>query len=624
MKISPVILLNPRFDVIKTGKNTPEANKNQYPNSLLISYPKEFYFCDKNKTQQQNFEYLPIGLKKASNELVYNYENLKKFSKLYAQKLNAQLMPIEKQDIEKLIDDIKKATNADLKTIKEVLYSLTLFSSYNSLALLEEIFQKEEISRYGLIYFHRDATPPNFSSNGCISYIASQKAQLPYKNGEYGVLILDKTILAQLKKFKNSKNPDDIRTYESIVRQIKSKQIKVLNLIGWDVKCSDEKYRSANFFSGTGYLKDLTNDIIKRIQKGEKLENILCKNNENVLKDILKEDIGEDDIEVISFPNVDDTKEKSVDDIFENLKIKTFSPEKIENIISLYIDKTYPKDYPKKDYQIALCKLLDEQSKVYSADSLAYELKLLYAKISSVLKTKGYEKNDILYCVPDASKSFGLINYMYKRVNEIDEDNIVGMGSYLNTSPNSAKAKVILDDISASGLTQERTSSLLRNKLLSFEEPIYYANLITCDSAAQQTHSPLYKGETIYLTKTPDLGALFKTRCTLSELAGEDIDIDDPRNYVNEYRKIFCEKRFKTITPQDIKILENSLYLGYASSGLSCAFPYMLPDNNNDLASLIFQDILYRNVPEANKTLNVLKMHNPARAHIYYKISNSF
>ena len=107
----------------------------------------------------------------------------------------------------------------------------------------------------------------------------------PLRNNS--IIILDSRLNEELENAKKTNSP----YYEEFIKQAKYGHLKILNLKGWDVKCSDGQYRSANFMLGNGYLKDVSKSVINRIQKGEKLEDILYCDIEKDFIEIIQDDI---------------------------------------------------------------------------------------------------------------------------------------------------------------------------------------------------------------------------------------------------------------------------------------------------------------------------------------------
>ena len=535
------------------------------------------------KKENIDFQYSPISSKSPNFNLVGSYDDLDKFSELFADKLNSMLYNPSIEDIERLIARIKEKTGENEEKIYEVLYNLTQFSSDSSLCEIRKFTDENNI------YSFENDMCSMFSSNDAMHYLLyckSQKNLMGYKIG----IILDEYTLSYIEKIMKSDDKKSKAIAKSLTEQIKLGDLVFLNIPSWDIKCSDGKYRSANLLSGSGYLEALAVDIIKRMQKGEQLDDILYSDLEERLKKTFENKVSEINVKKIE---VKPAYNITANSILENMQTGHYTPEKIKKVLSTYLDACSLQGKNRNMAQNLLMRYLDQSSLVFSFEGLARSLKALNEKIIKIAKRYGKKPDDIAYCIPYLYKSFTLISYMYAKINQIPLENIFfNLFGIENKEMYKDKLKVVLDDISASGDTQSETIRLIRETSDSLNDSVFYSTVVATNRALKAGKEPIEKAdENIYEHLVFDWSKALNAAKRIAKKGYSAESIDD----ILKLRLSKKEQKLNPlISPFEILLLENLLKTtGYSYSGLSCAFPYMLPDNNSGIASSVLGCLQY-------------------------------
>ena len=129
MKISPILAYSSKFNILKQNKILHSATIGNSRDIQNVDFS-----CAVPFLSSSNYKYKAISSKVQNYSLTgCQYENTDEFAELYVNKLNSQLLTIEKKDVENLINRIKLKTKAPDSLIKEVLYNLTVLSGYSAI-----------------------------------------------------------------------------------------------------------------------------------------------------------------------------------------------------------------------------------------------------------------------------------------------------------------------------------------------------------------------------------------------------------------------------------------------------------------------------------------------------------
>lgn len=621
MRISPINTLKiPQKRIVGftssdiNSLNNPKNTQSKENISDFTPYMRAYLMLKSKKAENKNYSYKPIASTKPINDFVSHYDDLDKFSELYAKKINSKILTPTLQDIKNLTSRIKKTTKAPKNQIRQVLYNLTSFTNYNSFEAIQKVIKNENIKEFGFIdKSQKKNNPVDFSSNSALDYLAYKKHFINSVDGQKTAYVLDDISLRQLEMYKNSSDKDKRQVYQDFTNNIKQDKVVFLSIKGWDIKTKNNGYKNANMFSGTGYLEELAVEVIKRINEGENPKNIYYSDFKERLyklfedRDDLKEHINIVDIEA------QDDKEIITDyDILMNVKPAIITENYVKNYVNSFLNYK-PSRYSRERTQTALLKYLDEQANIYSQDSLSLALKKLNRTIESILAQKGYKKEDIIYLVPESSKSYSLITLMYSQINNIDPKNIRPIFGIGEEDKN--KAKIILDDLSASGTSEYKTSFYYRVNYKDDGNTFMYAPVVLCsfaESSRERTSNSYIPDEYCFDKYINDMATVNE----LSEIL-EDSIFSANKSYLEDSITMLAKQRYRLLDIEDIKILNEILYKGYSSNALCVVFPYMIPDNSSDIASLLFGTLLYRNNRTTNKLYGFLADKQMQRAKEY-------
>jgi len=561
MKISPIYI-----SPLKTNNLNIKPKKSESINKTTnkaISVPFGNYYIP--FLGNSKYRYTPVSLTKPNyNLLNCNYSNLDEFSDLFANKINSQLTNVNLSDIKALQKRIELKTNADEKLINNVLYQLTLFSNYNAIDFFQEIANKYNTNVFG-VNMEWLSDKPDVSSSKAIDYFSRNKKFITSNNTSpnNSIIILDNILIKQLKSSKKSGS----NFYKQFIKGLKNNASVILNMKGWDVKCSDGLYRSSAFLYGNGDLENLAVDTIKRIQNGEDIDDVLYSDNKKQLLDLIKDDVEERQIEILDCDISSKQNEHTSYDILANLKNKEISADSVKSSLQSMLYKYSKTDMEEKIKTPIFSKYLDEMSCVNSFDTINQDLIAIYDNITE------QNGDNVYYLIMEKRKSADLINHLYAHANHVSPDRFVFFNDNDEYFKNRIKDKVpayVLDDISASGKTVEK---YLRNtkQLRNFQNsPINFCVINASDSAMKLYNEYPYKP-----------GRLFYIR-----------HINDIENYTG-----------KMLNDNELETIKKTLYSGFWNTALSVAFPYIIPDNCSNLPAEIFDKLLIKSTPNSNKAL---------------------
>lgn len=339
------------------------------------------------------------------------YDDIDVFSEKFVKKIETQLMNPSIDDIERMIFDIQNETNAPRDLILKVLWRLTQFSSYDSLSVIEKAAEDNNIEF---------ATGFNsLSINSVLSYLAYSKFEFALPGKTRMALFADDLILQSFEKAKDGASSFSQKCdYTSACDFVDSDASKIYILDGFDVKASDGKYYSTGFIAGSGYLKSLAADVVKRVEAGEELDEVLNGDLIKRLKNVFPKLRSEPFIIKKSEP-----EQITPETILGNLRAKNIDKNYVKACLEL-LTLRCNKDvgYNPRIYQKAMMKYLDNFCFVFSPASLELEMKKTGRKIQQISSDKD---TDIIFCVPEKLKSYGLVTYAYAKNNHIPAEKIV-------------------------------------------------------------------------------------------------------------------------------------------------------------------------------------------------------
>ena len=555
MKINSFSKIIPQYN-IRTFDTRPKL-QNKSENKISAPVLNPSYIVP---FMGDNYSYKRISrLEPNFSPLYCDYSNPAEFSKAFAEKIDSQMLSVDEKDIQNLVTRIKVKTGADEGLIREFLYRLTEFSSYDTIDVFQDIVQEYSTICFGILT-KEGSTESDYSLNSALNYLSVNKRMVSIDSlSSKRIIVLDDMFLKQLEESKN----EDGEFYNDFMSGLESDNFIILNLEGWDVQCLDKNYRCANFLCGTGYLEDMTIDCLKRFKNGEDINKILYGNFEERLKNITGKDI-----EVIKIKNRKIAGKKQNKDILQNIKKPSLTPMEIQVAIRNHIRHVSKRSIKEELNNIAhlssFCKYLDSSSIAYSSDSLGEELVNMKKQIDKKFGT------DHKYMVLANDKSFDYITSIYAKINNIDPKDIATLGYIGENRIKDDTTYIALDDITASGDTI--CHYLSDAQILESDRNIklIFATVLASESSIDRIRDSIFQFRLIYTKKLKNLLANFN---------------DD--ELLKQKDKIFISKRVGT---------------GWRQSDLSCVFPHIIPDNTTKLSGRIFEKLLIKSTGNSNKS----------------------
>ncbi len=197
-----------------------------------------------------------------------------------------------------------------------------------------------------------------------------------------------------------------------------------------------------------------------------------------------------------------------------------------------------------------ILKILNDQAEVYSPLRLTQLIQAKHQDILARAKKLDIPPQSIFYYIDEKKKSYGLINYQYAQANPVNPEQFIERLDALPDSPDK-KLLVILDDVASSGDSLVDVYNKIREQL-GQKAQLHFAPLVSTNQANSVFHE--------IQDSDPN--------CTYSPSQTVTLFKDQPF--------------YKQASPALKTKLERAvIHLGHRDNGLSLAFPYMAPDNNN-------------------------------------------
>lgn len=522
--------------------NSINQYHNTYKNNTI--YEKKSNVLLSNVSFKGNITRSPI--------MTTTYDAAKKLYTDYEKSLN-----------EVSIKDIKKSAlniSTDMQIpIKDVLYTmqkLTQFANLRSVSKIGERLQKDNIATIGdtkgtMTLKHRrtNSTIPSpiikntiendIGLHRTLDYLLIKKnisLLNPYKNLNNAVF-LDDMKVSQLEELKEN----DKLAFEAY-KKIPNAKYYVIS--SWD--------KGITFIDRTKNLETETRKILKETKETNKsIDEVI---DAPLLDRIKKLGLKPNIIEIENLP--------TITGIYHQMAPEKMYRSEMFNLIDVNSDIKLESN---NDLKLAgkkeTVRYLRKNLKVYTPENLSSAIKRMKPKIDEYVKNRGKTEEDILFVLPDDSKSHYLINYMYAKINDIPNEKFVNT-STLKHNKTLAKDKILilLDDCT---LTGNSISTIIDNDLNS--------NIVNNSNSI------------LFAFVCGNKNAKFKEtnkkhRIILDNIKGLNI---------------------KT-SSDEINTLVGKSYFGKNKS-FCLSFPYMGPDNNNELGTSIalYHNINYRTAKNA-------------------------
>jgi hypothetical protein len=247
------------------------------------------------------------------------------------------------------------------------------------------------------------------------------------------------------------------------------------------------------------------------------------------------------------FPLVPSFKKNNtspVQKVADQLAPNRLSLEELEKALTVFPGRANP------EQKQLILKILNEQAEVYSPMRLKGLIQEKHQDILAQAKQLDIQPQAIFYYIDEKKKSYGLINYQYAQVNSVRPQQFIERLDALPDTPDK-NLVVVLDDLASSGDSLLDVYHKMREQL-GGKVHLYFAPLVSTNKAVEVFHD-LQKKD---------------ARCTYCP--GQVVTVFQDQD---SYRQASPE--FKATLKQAV------IHLGHRENGLSLAFPYMAPDNNN-------------------------------------------
>ncbi len=539
----------------QTYKPIKNKNSNLIENKTSISnfcYPAIYFTGNINSIQR------PPIKKDTEKKLDTVYSDYKK-----------KLGEISQEDIQNICDDIEQNSCFSKKEILNAMQLSTQFGNMDSLKVIGNKLNEHEV---GFIphngedfkaYVYNSSIANTFENNFGLNsslYYCFLKKDLQKLDGHNIALFIDNNKLEDLEKL----SKDEINTINN------RKNVKFFILSGFE--------NGINFCDRTKDLKKQTLELLNK-----------AKNNnmpvyEAIDYDIINrcKNIGINPVIIKNKNNAD------IDSIYNQLKPKQISRKELKAVIDATAINTYKEQNKQVECVDGLTQYLDNTLEVYTPERISKDLKTLHSKINKQVKSIDKTEDDIIYIIPEAGKSYDLINYQYQKINNIPKDKFITLKdeNSLKKINTDNKVLVILDDCSLSG------SSLLEDENFN-----YY----TSASNAKRNNGNIIFAP-IYVSDIAE--ERINNAIRIRKRTNQDFIIKTNKNEKEWNKNLKDEAQEKMLNKA---LGENS----WKDSKYCIIFPYMSPDNNSEFASniAIFHNINYSNGDEKSPT-NVFMLNN--------------
>ncbi len=461
-------------------------------------------------------------------------------------------------DVINTTDKIVSDTGHSRKEVLSAMQAVTQFANMRSMKNIASVLEDKKISFIGNCgirglevitsqHVARNENIPelkkvvydNIGLHNTVHYLVDKKGfgELQTTKNVYIAMLLDNRKVGQLEALKKA-NP---KTYEKF---IKIPNLKFFMISGWDSginfinrnKNIEEETRKLLALSdklGVPPDEAIDYSLLKRINK-------LGLNPEVIKKDGLSTDIC----------------------VYNQMRPEQITTNELFNVLDANAQVRTDSDAIQHMNKETGINFIRNYLKIYTPETLSLSLKDLHEKVLKTAEERGYKQKDLLFVEPSPEKSYSVINYAYKEINKIPDEQFSDLESLrIYRSKTNGKMLVFLDDCSISGDSLRETATYVKH-ITKEDTPKLFACVCGTERA--------------------------KTR--LSDKKNCDVIIGDMVKSYNASKFSFRKN----------KIQEQIGEAEYANGGNTCLiFPYMSPDNNIGLGAnvALYHNVNYRMSP---------------------------
>jgi len=511
---------------------------NKYNTKPLLQKSEESYECSINSS---------VYFKGENNKLIIrppsNKETIKKIDSVY-DKYKKQLGETSIESIHSSVDTLEETTEFSREEILNGMQQITQFGNIGSLFAIEKSLKENKIGMianndqdFSEINFFQALTD-NTGLNNTLSYLIDNK-KLGQLKGSNIAIFLDKKKLDDLEEAKAR----DEKTFDYLIKKPYYKFFLVSGI--------------ENGISFLNRSKDLKEETKKILIKSKEFNLPI---EETINKDYLDRanKLG------ISPIIIQNKQEATIDNIYKQLKPEQITKKDFYNIIDATVIYRSQNIENQINNKYIIADYLDKKLNIYTPERISKCLQDTHSKIKQIVETQDKTMDDVLYIIPHTAKSYDLINYQYKLINNIPDKQIYSFESYndLDNFNFQDKIMVILDDCSLSGM------SLLQ------DSDINYTDLMT------RTNSNIILAPIV-----------------ISEEAEQKIkkQIECGNRTHKDFLIINQKVTSQDIEPRYLELLGALI----KDCSYSVIFPYMCPDNNTEFGGLVgYYNSIFKNKTE--------------------------
>lgn len=487
-----------------------------------------------------------------------------------------QSLNIKEKDVEIMFNNIKERLSEDGVSAKNeeiliTMWTLTQYANMKGISILNELISQ---GANGCYRARKKEIPIGLGNT--LRYLTSKnlsrievKGKTIFPLDEMGIEYVEKLMKEPLKRL-------DLSEYEFIYP------------VGW--------LEGVNLFNQEKnyekFIENCTKTIKNAKKKGGDFEEAL---NETLTQEVIKraKDAGIEHVKLFTTRKYG--KKVNFADIKNNLNSKIPTLEEV-NAICKSIGKYLAGENDKsEEYWTNLtAKYLYDGLTIYTPKQLSEKMKEHYRNIEKALP-KGKTMDDVYYLIPELGRSFSYINYQYAIVNNIPMDKFIAGDT--DTTENEYEGKIFayIDDISASGQTTlEELGGLNYKGLYHISEEIrdkiqlttneiqnqyIIATIFTTQRAKSLTEEEINSRERIN-----PIGEKVKDKIVVTDFENTEENVkysEEEKRDLKAIRELFSDFNHGTG--------------GFQGLETKVIFPYMTPDSNAPILSLISEKMVSRN-----------------------------
>lgn len=545
--IAPAILPLPG---LRSGEGSPKeaVSKSAFSADQADSARPLKVYCEKS-VQSAAGDVLQIS---GTSRLSPRQSPPKVSAEQVVKRLEAQQHIITAEALEKALLE-KFPGESDRKLAVKILTQMTRFANMQSLNGLQSSLVQDCQDKSRVLYYQGEATLGSTLDYLSLKHQASKIAH-PFVNAvvvavedlktvKSGAILLDQPTKARL------------QSDPQLRQHVRQNDIQLLYPLGWDegVNPFNQQPLEALMAKLPPLIEAVRQQSSTTTDETQAIRLALTQPTQELMQSLRLENSLEDLKEAVGYlaPHKRNVP-PSVEKIVEQLAPKRLGLQQLKQALADFMGEVKPEYSGEGEPELTqlVLNILNEQAEVYSPLRLSRLLQEQHRDITAQAKRLGLQPHDIIYYIDEKKKSYGLINYQYAQVNGVGPEQLADGLCALANHPEQ-KLLAIVDDLASSGDSLVDVYHKLRESL-GPDTPLYFAPLVST-SKAVEVFQEIQKND---------------SRCTYRP--AQIVPVFEDQAFYQQASPVL-QAKFK----------EAILHLGHGGNGLSLAFPYMAPDNNN-------------------------------------------